>query len=91
MKAFTRSVEFQKVVFSDGTKSEVRHQLKNGISQMYWYYVKSPCGGWCDFDIRGLVDEKEIPKDCILTEKSLPFLSELLSKKSWEDFRKLYN
>ncbi len=85
MKEFSRGIEVEKVIFSDGTTSKISHLLKNGIGMMYWYSIQLPCGGWCEFDIRYLVDESEIPKDTILTTKSLPFLANLLSNKNWKE------
>ena len=86
MDEYSRGKEIQTVIFSDGTESKVSHQLKNRIGQMYWYYVQFSCGNWREFDIRCYINESEIPKDCILTKKSLPFLSNLLSKKTWAEF-----
>lgn len=86
MDEYSRGKEIQIVIFSDGTESKVSHQLKNRIGQMYWYYVQFPCGNWREFDIRCYINESEIPSNCILTKKSLPFLSNLLSKKTWVEF-----
>ena len=86
MDKYLRGKEVQTVVFSDGTESKISHQLKNRIGQMYWYYVQFPCGNWREFDIRCYINESEIPSNCILTKKSLPFLSNLLSKKTWVEF-----
>jgi hypothetical protein len=84
IKEFSRCKTIKPVIFSDGTKSSISHQLKYGIGQMYWYYIQFPCGGWRDFDIRSYTDH--IPDDCILTEKSLDFVSSVISKKSWQGF-----
>ena len=87
MKEYSRSKETQVVVFKDGTKSKISHQLKHNIGQMYWYYVQFPCGRWVDFDIRILIEEGDIPNDTILSKKSLTFLESLLKQLSWDDFR----
>jgi hypothetical protein len=85
MKEFTRLKAFKPIVFSCGTKSKISHQCKYGIGQMYWYYVQFPCGQWRNFDIRNYTDD--IPDDCILTEKSLEFVNDIISKKSWAEFQ----
>lgn len=87
MKEFSRSSEKISATFSDGTKTEIRHCLKYGIGLMFWYWVQLPCKGWLQFDVRSL--QEEIPKDCILTDKSLPFVADLVKTKDWQYFRKI--
>ncbi|WP_428663449.1 hypothetical protein [Runella sp.] len=87
MSEFSRGYQRIEASFANGTKTEVRHCLKYGVGMMYWYFIQLPCKGWVHFDIRSL--QEEIPKDCILTDKSLPFVADLFKTKDWQYFKKI--
>lgn len=39
---------------------EIAHSCKNHLPFVYWYFVKRPCGGWTQFDVRELANHARI-------------------------------
>lgn len=83
-REFSAGMEVFPAVTMDGFKTEVRHNLKYGIGSNFWYCIKLKCGGFVMFDIRSLVDA--VPREFVLTEKSLPWVADIVAKHDYEKF-----
>jgi len=55
MREISRSKEKIEAVIG-GQRVELALSLKYGNAQAFWYFVKLPCGGWREFDIREVLD-----------------------------------
>lgn len=78
MREHSVGIESVEVELLDGFKTKISHCLKNGIGQMYWYTIQMQCKGWMQFDIRSFTEN--VPADCILTPKSLPFVADFVKQ-----------
>jgi len=81
-KLYSRSKEVAELTI-EGRKTQLANSLKMGVPLSFWYYIKYPCGGWVEFDIRDVDDLKEWTNSAEFqtlsgTPKILPVLAKKL-------------
>lgn len=82
MKTYARSKEVAALKI-EGKATQLANSLKLGVPLSFWYYIKQPCGGWSEFDIRDIEDLNEWTKtkqfeDLQATPRILPVLAKKL-------------